>query len=77
MLAVAALAVGIGQAASLETLESKAAAVEPVARDNKLVGVNTVIRNAGQRVDIGGGNIFVVLGGGLVAVSLLARRRSS
>jgi hypothetical protein len=73
-LAVLALTVGSVHAASLE---AKAAAAQPVTGHNNRVGINTVIRNPEQSVDIGGGNIFAVLGGGLVAVSLLARRRSA
>jgi hypothetical protein len=58
-------------------LEPKGGAVQSVAQDGQPVGIDLVIRKAGQTLDIGGGNIFAVLGGGLIAVSLLARRRGA
>jgi hypothetical protein len=39
-------------------------------------GVNAAIFTAGPMLELKGANIFWVLGGGLVAVSLLARRVS-
>ena len=59
------------------THKSKAAVVEPVTQPGEVVGVGSVLRNGGQALDIGGTHIFAVLGGGLIAVSLLARRKSS
>ena len=75
VLCVLALGAGNGHAS---TVEAKAVAVQPVAvmPDSERVGMDAVIRKAGQILDIGGTNIFAVLGGGLVAVSLLARRKS-
>ncbi len=75
VLCVLALGVGSGHASNLE---SKAVAVQPVpaTQESQLLGIDAVIRKAAQTLDIGGTNIFAVLGGGLVAVSLLARRKS-
>jgi hypothetical protein len=74
VMSVLLLGAGSGHAA---TRESKAAAVESVTQPGKVVGVGSVLRKAGQTLDIGGTHIFAVLGGGLIAVSLLARRKSS
>jgi hypothetical protein len=62
---------------SAATLESQAVAVRPATQYSQLIGIDSVTRKAGQALDIGGTHIFAVLGGGLIAVSLVARRRSS
>ena len=70
---VAALCAGTVQAAGAGDSGSGA----PVAVLNAGVsGLKTTIFTAGPMLDFGGANIFWVLGGGLVAVSLLARRVS-
>ena len=58
-------------------LEPKIVAKQSVTQHGELAGINPVIRKAGQALDIRGGNIFAVLGGGVIAVSLLARRRAA
>lgn len=55
-------------------LESESSAGRSVAQSSKMVGITSVAREAGQT--IGGTRIFAVLGMGLVAVSLLARRKT-
>lgn len=74
VLSVLMLSVASGHAAKLE---SKAVAGPQVTQHSGVAGIDSVIREAGQVLDSGGTRIFAVLGAGLVAVSLLARRRKS
>jgi hypothetical protein len=75
LLCVLVLGAASGYAANLEA-KSAAAQPAPVMQNSESAGMDEVIREAGQTLDIGGTHIFAVLGGGLVAVSLLARRKS-
>ena len=43
----------------------------------ELAVIDKAMFQAGQMIDFGGANIFWVLGGGLIALSLVARRISS
>jgi hypothetical protein len=81
MLVVVAILSGMALGAG--TAYAAAAASTPptalaVGAHGKAVGGRALIQNdAGQALELSGPNLVMVLGGGLVAVSLVARRKSS
>lgn len=68
------LGTGTAYAAAVETTPSKGLAV---VEHGRTVGGRALIQNTRQTLELSGANLVLVLGGGLIAVSLVARRKSS
>lgn len=66
------------QAAAAATVAAADAGIVKTATfAGELAVIDKAVFQPGQVIDLGGANIFWVLGGGLVALSLVARRISS
>ena len=70
------LALGAGAANAASVVAADAAVVHSATFASELAVIDKTVFQAGQMVDFSGTSIFWVLGGGLVALSLVARRIS-